>query len=186
MRSRWSLVALGVFLLAGCAPRVTLTDTLSLHQAGHYRDVLAACEDELSRWRAADAAVAAEEAAALTVLDQAFADELVLSPIEDGFGAAAAREALATEALTAGGGGGGALRLLAEDLLSDAPLRIVRAAHDAAELGLSRLAPHLIAALYAQKPLDGVPGPLRAFPVGVRMLATKSYVVRSLRRLLVP
>ncbi len=189
-------LALALGGLAGCAKRTTLNDALALWQAGREEAVVAACEEELARWRAADAEVAAALPAALADLEAMVADDPLLLTEEEAAGEAApaAEGGGPNDPTTAlrqrgidlytGEEGAAALRALAEDLFSDSPLRIVRATEQVAELRLRRLVPHLVANVYSPRPLDGDPGALAPHPLAVRMLAVKVWETRAVRAVL--
>lgn len=192
---------LALLALSACAKRTTLNDALAAWQAGRAEEVVAACEEELDRWRAADAAVAAALPAALGDLEAMVADDPLLQTEEEAAGGPAAEPGVPatgggpddpTTALRQRGielfsvesGGAAALRALAEDLFSDSPLRIVRATEQVRELRLRRLVPHLVANVYSPRPLDGDPGALAPHPPAVRMLAVKAWESRAVRAVL--
>ena len=184
-----AVVGLGTLLPYGCVSRATLPETLHLLRAGRTGAVLAECEAEETRWREANPDTAAAVPAAIALVERAVADDALLldeSPhggLEAGGRPGLARE-LRESGLSAGGGPGRALRALAADLLSDAPLRILRAAQQAAELRSRRLAPHLVANIYSDRLLEGAAGPLDGVSLGVRMLTVKRWCLRALRRVL--
>lgn len=180
---RLCLLAPFVLVLSGCGPRVALPEALALHRAGRDAELVEACRRELARWRAVDPEVTAAADGAKARVDRLLAEERVLSFADLSLEAPALVETLAREGIAAGGGGGALLRALGEDLLSRSPLRILRAAHDAAALGLVRLVPHLVAVLYATEAPDGEAGPLSDEPLAVRMLAVKIAAFEALREL---
>lgn len=184
--------ALAAFVAASstsCAARPTLPETLHHFRVGDDATVVAHCESEAARWRAANPDQTTELPGALAAVEEALGDDGLLSDeAPDVALTPEGRDDLARQlregGLEAGGGPGVALRRLAADLLSDAPVRIIRAAEQVAELGLRRLVPHLVANVYSDRPLRGTPGPLGRFSLGVRMLAVKTWCVRAVRRML--
>ncbi len=174
-------------LLSGCAHRTTLTDAVRLYDAGREDRAIAACEEELARWETVDPAVTAALPEALDAIERATASDLLfLVDANEDSRPARPRDALRVEGLAAGGGPGGGLRAMAADLLSDAALRVLRAAKQAAALGERRLVPHLILTVYDHHALPGPAGPLAPWPSEVRVLAVKTVAMASLRSILRP
>jgi hypothetical protein len=192
------LAALAAALLpAACAKRATLNDALGAWQAGRHEAVVAACEDELARWEAAQPDVTAALPAALADVRALLADDPLLQTEDEAAGRApppvpgrapsdpaAALRARGIELFSEESRGGDALRALADDLFSDSPLRILRATEQVTELSLRRLVPHLVANVYSPRPLTGDPGALATHEVAVRMLAVKAWQARAVRTVL--